>query len=178
MHFSERIPVVKRRVTVCGVVTYTKHYIYIKVRINFSVSDCLLPHFLKLGVTHFEILVWRLTGAFCFLFHVEATPLADVYTPFATFCTSWFLGMWPLFPLQWAVEGTWKETDRLGRSVWEVECVGAAHTMTEFKLKDVNPICGLSTRTVVPDLLQRCYVIQVMLSADVTEKSYSKTGIW
>jgi len=124
---------------------------------KFSVSECLLPHFLKLGVTHFEIVVWRLTGAFCFLFHAEATPLAHVDAPFATFCTSWFLGMWPLFPLQWAAEGTRKETDRVGRSAWEVECVCAVHTATKIKLKDVNPICGRSTGTLVPDLLQRCY---------------------
>ena len=94
---------------------------------------------------------------FCFLFHIEATPLAYVDTPFSTFCTSRFLGMWTFFPLQWAVEGTWKETDRVGRSAWEVECVCAAHTATKIKLKDVNLICGLSAGTLVPDLLQRCY---------------------
>jgi len=143
--------------TVCGGVTCTKHYIYVKVRINISVSKCLLPHFSKLGVTDSEILVWCLTRAFCFLFRVEATPLADVDTPFATFCTSWFLGMWPLFPLQWAVEGTWQGTGRVGRSAWEVERVCAAHTATKFTLKDVNPICVLSTKTLVPDLLHRCY---------------------
>jgi hypothetical protein len=143
--------------TVCEGVTCTKHYICIEVRVNFSVSKCFLPYFSKLGLTYFVVPVWRLIGAFCFLFHVEATPLADVSTPFATFCTSWFLGMWPLFPLQWAAEGTWKGTDKLGRSAWEVECVGAAHVATEFKLGDVKPICGLSTRTLVPDLVQRCY---------------------
>jgi hypothetical protein len=154
-----------------------KHYIYVRIRINISLSKCLLPRFSKLGVTRSEILVWCLTGAFCFLFHVEATPLADVDTPFATFCTSWFLGMWPLFLLQWAAEGTRQETDRVGRSAWEVERVCSAHTATKFKLKDVNPNCCLSTRTLVPDLIQRCYFDKVILRAEVTEIWYSKTGM-
>jgi hypothetical protein len=44
----------------------------------------------------------------------------------------------------------------VGRSAWEVKCVCAAHTTTKIMLKDVNLIFGLSTGTLVPDLLQRC----------------------
>lgn len=93
----------------------TKCSFYIKVRINFSVSEFLLCHFLKLGMT-LQDTGLAFDCSFLSLFLIEATPLACVNTPFTTFCTSWFLGMWPLLPLQRAVEGTWEETDRLGRS--------------------------------------------------------------
>ena len=153
----------------CGCVTCTKDFFYVKVRINFSVSEHFLRHFPRVCVTHFEILVWRLTAAFCSLFCVEATPLARVHTPLATFCPSWFLGMWPLFSLQWAVEGTWKETDRLGRFAWKVGCICAAHTATKFKLKDNNRICVSSTRTLAPESFQRCYIDIGNVNAQVTE---------
>jgi hypothetical protein len=135
----------------CEGVTCTKHYLYVKVRINFSISEYFYLIFWNWAWPTLRCWSVHLTRALCLLFHVEATPPAYVNTPFATFCTSWFLGMWPLFPLQWAVEGTRKETDRVGRSAWKVVCVGAAHTATDFKLKDVSPICGLSTRTLVSD---------------------------